>query len=459
MRFATTIVTLVLLVMFGAGSVTAGFVPDYESYTLKNGLRVIVAESHQEPMVVFRLMFMTGSGVDADGRHGLAAITTELIKMGTERYSGEMLAAVIDSVGGMINTDARRDMLVMEGDFLSRDLDLGFSCLADMVVSPTLDPDDLGALKRRFISYKLQLDAVTSDRLLTSLYGKIYGEESYGVTPTGTRSGLRRITIEDVRAYHATYMRPNNAVLVVGGDIDIGSVKKQITRYFSTWKRGEEIVQPHITASSADSLRIFLIDRPNVPTTEFVMGLAAVPPDDEKFAPLILLNYILGGGGEVSRLYDDLIRGDELVSAIRSQVDFSRHGGVFYVIGSAPTEMAADALARIFDIQQELREIRVPMRELNDAKRFYQGYLPRYYETSSSAVRRFGFLCGLNVAPNFYESLSKRISEVDPQTLRKVASEYLDPNHMYIIVAGPESRLKGSLMGLGSVEIERRGSE
>ncbi len=453
------IFVLALCAMLGAGSVSADFTPQYETFTLKNGLRVVLVESHQDPMVVFRMVFLSGSGADPDSLHGLATITNDMIMTGTAGYPGDRLAAVIDSVGGIMESRAQRDVLTVEGDFLARDLKLALSCLADMCIAPEFEPEVLTAVSKHSISYTFQLEAATSDRLLASPYGTIYGANGYGAAPSGTRQGIRRITIDDVKAYHNDIMRPNNAVLVLAGDIDPTVTKKTITGLFSPWKQGKKITPPHITTTIADSIRVFLIDRPNMPTADFIIGRAAVPPNDESFAALILLHYLLGGGGEVSRLNRDLIRDNELATSIFSNVDLSRYGGAFYIMGSTPVETATDAVSRIFEIMEEFQEIRIPMRELNDAKRFYRGFLPSYYETYASTVSQFATLAGLNVDYDFYESLSENIGNVDPQTLRQTALEYLDRDKMFIIVAGPESYLRGNLSELGTVEVERRGTD
>lgn len=453
------ITALVLSAALVAGSVAAGFVPKYETFTLKNGLQVVLVENHQDPMIVYRMVFLSGSGADPDSLSGLASFTNDMIMTNTAGYSGDRLAAVIDSVGGVVRTSAQRDILLIEGDFLARDLDLALSCLAEMCIRPVFEKESLTALRRRYISYQLQLEAVSSDRLLAALYGKVYGENGYGAPLSGTRQGMRRISIDDVKAFQDKYLRPNNAVLVVAGDIDPNLAKKAITTHFASWQKGKSISPLNVAATTPDSLRVFLIDRPNMPTADFIIGRGAVPPDDESFASLILLHYLLGGGGDVSRLNRDLIRDNELATSVYSNIDLSRFGGAFYIMGTTPVETVSDALSRVFEILEEFREIRVPVRDLDDAKRFYRGFLPSYYETYASSVSQFATLAGLNVDYNYYESLSDKIGTIDPQKLRQTALEYLDREHMFIIVAGPEAYLKGNLSELGTVVVERRGSD
>ncbi|UCD17260.1 MAG: insulinase family protein [Candidatus Zixiibacteriota bacterium] len=451
----------VLLLCPGITVVSAGgsFIPEYEAFRLDNGLQVVLIENHQQPTVVFKLVILSGSATDSDTLAGLASLSIEMLKAGTEQFPGGKLAAMTDSVGGIMEMVMGRDALSISGDFLSRDLPLSLTMLADMVIRPLFSEETLARIKNQHISWLMQMSSISSSFIQSALFRRIYGDAGYGADKIGTGSGLRRIKREDVVRFHRRYIRPNNAVLIIGGDFAGHDTKQLVTELFADWQRAEDFRRPKVSATVPDSLKILLIDRPNAPMTEFIIGGPAVPVGSDQFPALILLNYILGAGGEVSRLHKDLIQDSELAANVNSTLMWSRESGVLHVQGTAPNDMAADALSHTFQVMTELKDLRIPVRELTEAKRHYLGSIPGGFETFADAVFKFAGLFAFGVDINYHEHLFKQLDGVGPVMMQKTAEEFLDVNHMTIIISGPEDILRRDLSTLAPIDVLRSGSE
>lgn len=461
MRSKVIAITLLApLTVFLAASVFAsGVLPKHTSFSLPNGLDIILIEDNRLPLIDYRMIFSIGSSADSTRTSGLAAIAIEMLKEGTENFPGHALISAVDSTGGNIYMDIERDCLMIHGNFLSRDVEFALGILAEMTIRPQSEKEDLDRNKRRFISGQMQGESVAKFRLTNALYRSVYGDAGYGLPAWGTHSGIRRIKLEIMREFQQKNFRPNNAVLIMAGDFRAGEVKKLIKKLFSNWQEGGNFSESIVNASIPDSLKIIIIDNPDAPSTEFIIGRPAVPAGSEYSASLVLLNYILGGSYEISRLSQNLVQGYGLATSISSQIDWSREDGMISIRGASTNEMAPEAIKQVLGVMKDLRSIKVPARELEEAKNHFRGRIPGNFETISGTVKYLArFIC-LRAGLDYYEKMFKEFEKIDPDRLRNVAQEFLDEKHMIIVVIGPESILRRGLSDLGPVETERSGQD
>ena len=445
----------ILLSVMAAGTpaAAAGIVPEYQHFDLANGMEVFLVEDHRQPMIEFFMLFGNGTATDSSRTSGLCAISMSMLQDGTENFPDTVLTSAIDSTGGSVRVLAHRDGSVIEGTFLSRDMQFALEVLADMVQKPKLTKTNLDRKKRRFISTSMQRQSVPTERLASVLYGQLYGEDGYGLPPNGTRDGIGNIELEDVKAFLETNVRPNNATLFLGGDIAPGEAKKVINKLFSNWRPGMGFYQPIVHSSLPDSLKIIILDYPDAPGTDFLIGRTAVPAGSDNMPALILFDYILGGGGEISRLWQKVVTEQGLATSVGSLVDWSKHDGVWMISGNSSNDMAASAILRIMSVIDELREIRVPFKELDEAKNFFYGSSLGYYESTYSSLAMMATLKRLGVEQDFYEKLNERFQVCDPNRLRNIAENLLDRRYMTIVVSGPADVLRPGLSQLGNIEV------
>jgi predicted Zn-dependent peptidase len=448
-----------MLAVISVSTAQAGsFLPEYTEFTLKNGLKVIVIEDHRLPMVYFRMNVLTGTACDST-RLGLTALTAEILKENTKNYPDGKMSLMIDSVGGTLMVSAERDVCRIDGDFLSRDLVSGLNFLGDMVMNAEFRDEDIRRMRRRIISILAQAVSVHSDALRRELYHRYYGGTGYGAYPYGTPAGLQDIKAEDVRDFYNKNYRPNNVQFVVGGDVDKNKLKKLVKGIFGDWPTGNEICPMTSNVTYPDSLAIFLIDQPGMTATEFLVGRPAVVPGGENYAGLLVLNYILGGGGRISRLYQDLIRDAATCTFVNSTTECSHLGGVFYVHGGAYVESSADAILGMLESMKMLGSVKISVAELQEAKNYFAGSQIRNYASCVNAVANIAVnaVCGQSV--EFPEQVIAEIESLTPEKLRDFARGFFDPNKMTIFIAGPSDKLKRPLSDIAPVQSISRGTE
>lgn len=451
-KSAFTIV-VILLVAAGASTAEAGIVPAYQRFSLANGMEVYLIEDHRQPMINFFLLFGTGTATDSSRTSGLCSISMSMLQDGTENFPDTVLTSAIDSTGGSVRFIAHRDGSIIEGTFLSRDLQFSLEVMADMVQRPKLTGANLDIKKRRFISTSMQRQSVATQRLANVLYNRLYGDDGYGLPANGTRQGIGNIGLADVKAFLDNNVRPNNAALFLGGDFAAGEAKKIIGKLFSNWRPGMGFYQPIVNPSLPDSLEIIILDYPDAPSTDYLIGRSAVPAGSENMPALILFDYILGGGGEISRLWQKVVTEHNLATSVGSTVDWSKHDGVWMISGNSSNDMAAGAILKIMSVIDELREIRVPFKELDEAKNFFYGSSLSYYESTYSSLAMMATLKRLGVEQDFYDKLNERFKVCDPNRLRSIAENLLDQKNMIIVISGPADILRPGLSQLGNIEV------
>ncbi|PKK82423.1 MAG: hypothetical protein CVT49_13880 [candidate division Zixibacteria bacterium HGW-Zixibacteria-1] len=452
-RINIVIYVLAAVVLAGAATSASVIAPACHRFSLSNGMEVYLIEDHRQPMIDFFMLFGTGTAVDSSRTAGLCSVSLSMLLDGTENFPDTALANAIDSTGGTVNVNALRDGSFIEGTFLSRDLQFSLEILADMVQRPKLTEINLERKKRRFVSVSMQRQSIASQRLTNVLYSQIYGEEGYGSPTTGTRAGIENIELADVQQFFDDNIGPNNASLFLGGDITIDETVKLINKLFSNWKPGMGFSKPIVNLSLPDSLKIIILDYPEAPSTDFLIGRPAVPAGSENTAALILFDYILGGGGEISRLWQKVVLEQTLASSVGSQIEWSKQNGAWMISGNSSNDMAPGAILKVMNVIEELRDIKVPFKELDEARNFFYGYATDYYETTYSSLAMMATLKRIGVGQDFYEKLFDRFRECDPKRLRNIAGSLLDKNNMTIIVSGPANILRPGLSQLGSVEV------
>lgn len=452
-------VGLVIFILMAAASLSAeSFLPQYSEFKLKNGLKIIAVEDHRLPMVYYRMNILSGTACDST-RPGLASMTLELLRENTRDYPDGLISLMVDSVGGILMTNVTRDYCQIDGDFLSRDLESSLNCLGDMVMRAEFRDSDVNRMRRRLVSILAQVESVNFDVLWRELYRRYYGNFGYGLYPYGTAAGLQDITLTDITSFYSENFRPNNAQLVIGGDFETGRLKKLLERVFDSWPTGNDICRPISNVQYPDSLEIFLISRPEVTTSEFMIGRPGVIPGNEDYAKLLVLNYVLGGGGRISRLYRDLVQDAATCTFINSATECSRLGGMFYVHGGAYVESSADALAGIMENMKMLGEIKISVAELQEAKDFFAGSQAQNYASYVNAVGNIAenAACGNRV--DSPEQLIRNIENLTPDRLRDFAREFFNPSKLTIVVTGPPEKLKRPLGDIAPVILTSWGTE
>ncbi len=419
----------------------------FQQFVLPNGLHVIVHEDHKAPVVAINLMYHVGSADEPAGRSGFAHLFEHLMFNGSENHPGEYFepfeqAGATDQ-NGTTNTDRTNyfetvpttalDMaLWMESDRM------GY--LLGAIDQKTLD-EQRGVVQNE----KRQGENQPYGQLREIVSHTMYPDgHPYHHTTIGSMNDLNAASLDDVKTWFKTWYGPNNAVLVLAGDIDLATAKEKISKYFGAIPATPSMAQPKIdVAPLAAGGRTELEDK--VPQVR-VQRLWNVPQVGSKDADLLdLFNQVLGGSAS-SRLDQRLVYQDKLVDSIGTSNYGSQLSGEFGIYATVKQGVDEAKVEAVVDEElQKLLKDGPSAEELERAKTSYRASFIRGIESIGGFGGKADTLAScatfLGDAGCFRESL-KTVSEATPEEVRAAAQKWLDkPSHVFVVKPGTRTPL------------------
>ena len=422
--------------------------PGITRTTLPNGLRVLVAENHNAPLVSFRTLIRSGADHDTHRTAGLASITADLLDEGAGERDAIRLAEDVGLLGAALGTGADWDASYVSADVLARYGEAALELVGDVTARATLPADGLERVRAERLNDLLQQrnePAAIAGKRFSNL---LYGTGAYGNSVTGNPESVAGITTDDVRAFYTQHYVPNNSSVVVSGDIDPARAIELVTRVLGDWTRGAEPPRPIVAPAPIDSSRVYVVDRPQAVQSEIRVGHLGVPRSCEDYFPLSVMNAVLGGVFN-SRINLNLRERHGYTYGARSQFAFRRHAGPFVVAAPVRNEVTQQSVSEVL---AELRRIRtgdLEERELADVKSYLMGVFPATVQTASDIASRLVDMELYGLPEDYFDRYRENIANVSEADVERVAKKYLDPDRVLIVVVGNASEIRGPLGTLG----------
>jgi zinc protease len=448
--------SLVLILTYGGlTNATAQEIklPPINKTTLDNGLKVIVIEHHELPVVAFRLVLKSGSACDPAGKAGLANLTAGLLPKGTKTKDATQIAEAIDFVGGSLDAGSDRDATFASCRVLAKHFDTGLALLSDEILNPTFKEDEIERLRKQTLAgIKQEKDdpaSVAGEKFREFLFG----DHPYGRPNQGTEESVAAITKDDIVNFHKTYYVPSNAILAVVGDVKNAEVIKKVKAKFSQWS-GAAVAPLVLTEPPPiKGHQILLVDKPDLTQTYIQVGHFGIDRKSPDYFPVRVMNYILGGGGFASRLVEEVRAKRGLTYDIGCNFDSFRFKGAFDVSTFTRNDSTAAAIQAIVEEIKKMRAQEVTDKELADTKSFYMGYFPLQFETPEQIATQVLNVELYDLGENYIKNYRQNIGAVTKADVARVAQKYLDPDNLKLVVVSKADQVKTSLEPLGTVEV------
>lgn len=424
--------------------------PPFREVLLPSGLRVVVVEHHEQPVVSASLSFRAGSTFDPAKKEGVAAFTAELLTKGTPTRSAEQIAAAIEGVGGSLGATADRDFFTVSTSVLSDHVELAFELLGDAVRRATFPAEELDLARTRMLS-ALQLELAEPDALAARFFAReLYGPHPYG-RATSTES-YGAITRDDVARFAARRLRPSGALLVVAGDVTLARVRQLVTRHFTGWQGAPPAPTPAAAPPVRRATDILLVHRPGSAQANIVVGNTTFAPTDTGYYAARLALHVLGGGAD-SRLF--LLLREQKGWTYGSYAGLQRYRGLGHWEGTAETrtDVADSALAELLAQVDRIRTQAVPDSELGNAKGYLVGSFPLSIETPDQIASQVARVKLLGLGADYLQLFRERLSAVTPRRARAAAQRVIRRNALSIVVVGDGAALHDRLKAIAPVRL------
>jgi zinc protease len=422
--------------------------PEVTRKTLDNGLRVLVAENHNAPIVSLRALVRAGADQDTKELAGLASLTADLLDEGAGTRDAIALAEEIGLLGAALGTGADWDASYISLDVLSRNVEPTVGICADVARRPMFPEDGLERVRSERLMELIQQRDDAAAIAAKRFSHLIYGEGAYGNSVVGNPESVGRITSDDVRRYYSGHYLPNNLSIVVAGDIDTQRALSLMEQAFGDWKPGPEPERPKVSPLSHEASRIYLIDRPTAVQSEIRVGHLGVPRACEDYFALSVMNALLGGVFN-SRINLNLREKHGYTYGARSTFAFRKQAGPFVVSAPVRNEVTRESVTEVL---AELRRIRtgdVEESELADTKNYLMGVFPATVQSSSDVAGRLLDMELYGLPIEYFENYRESIAAVAREDVERVAHKYIDPDRAVIVIVGNAAQVREPIGTLG----------
>jgi zinc protease len=425
-------------------------VPDFVTFTLDNGLEVIFVEQHKTPQVNLRL-YVGGSdtALPAD-EQGIAEIMAGLLTRGTTTRTADEIAAEIESVGGQISGQSFSEFTGVFASGPATEAALIFDLLADVTLNPTFPAEELTLLRDQLLQ-AMRLEATNPNTQADRMFRKaIYPGHPYSFYRT--LETVNAITVEDLQAFHATYYRPNNSLLVILGDLTRAEAEAQAERIFGDWTPGDlPDYLNYPTVARPETPRIYLIDRPGAEQSTLRLGNLALGPHSPERYALEVANTVLGGSGLASRLNKNLREAKGYTYGVFSGFTRRQDVGTFLVGGDVGVVNTGDAVKEILRELQAIRDTGVLTEELSQAQGMLIGQFTMGIADPASLAGELAtrHLYGIPLAE--IERYAEIIEAVTNSEVISAARTSIDLHAPVIVVVGDAAKIQAQLQEIAEV--------
>jgi len=427
-------------------------VPAFERFRLKNGLEVVLAEAHDLPLVDLSLVVKTGGGANPPGLAGLADLTANLLDEGTKQKSALEIADDVATLGAALSTSASWDASFATLSTLSRNLEPALGVFADVLTQPAFAEKEFARVRDNLLSAitrrKDSPPAIASLTLARALFGD---NHPYGWPQVGVEDSLKKITLADVKKFHATYYKPGNAVLIVVGDTTQKELRAKLGPLLDRWKGGGVTAKKLPTVSPPAKRTILLVDKPDAPQSSIRVGIVGLERKTPDYFPAVAMNTVLGGS--FYRLDSNLRERKGWTYGARSAFDFRKAPGPFGASGEFVAAHTADAVNEILSEMKRMVEADVTDAELDRVKDQLSKSFPSRFATRSSTAGHLAELAIYGLPESYLTEYVAHLNAVTKGDVRKVAGKVLKLDKMTIVVVGDRSSNEAALGALAPVEL------
>jgi zinc protease len=429
--------------------------PQIQSFALKNGVRVLLVERHDLPIVSVRVVVKAGAGDLPNQPPGLLSFLGSMLEQGTAKKTALEISDAFESIGAQHGAWVDWDSGGATVKVVTAKLDPALGLLGDVVVHPSFPEAEIERLKARRLAAlhqeKNNPQAMWSNATVASLYGRAH---PYGQSLSGRVPDLSKLTHAALVKAHAALFVPSRAAIVVAGDVTQGALARKLEATFGGWQgEGSPAVTPKPPAAPTDPARVVWVDKPGAPQSVVrlaELGVARLAPDRDA---ILVMNAILGGMFS-SRVNLNLREAHAYTYGASSSFQMRHGAGYFSVGGNIVADKTAPAIVEMFKELRAMRDRPVSDEELETAKENIKRAMPGRFETVSEVTGAVSDIAVFGLPLDEYATRPARIDKVTAEDVMKAARAHLHPDVIKVVVVGDRAKLEPTLetLHLGPLE-------
>lgn len=429
--------------------------PPIQKRTLANGLPVWIVEMHEVPVVNLTMVVKAGASADPNGKYGLASFTAAMLDEGAGSKSALELADAVEFLGAGLSTGSSFDSSSVRLQAPVSRLDEALPLMADVLLRPAFSQAEVDRLRKERLTSLVQTKDNPS-ALASAAYARlVFGpRHRYGTPAMGNQASNTEMTPADLREFYTSYYQPQNAHLIVVGDVTAATLLPKLEKTFGSWKNGTMPAKPVVaTATQHGPRQIYLVDKPGAAQSQIRIGWVGVARSTADFYALDVLNTVLGGSF-TSRLNSNLREEHGYAYGASSQFDMRLSAGPFVAAAGVQSDKTVESLKEFF---KELDGIKqpIPADELKRAKNYEALGFPAGFEGTADMAGNLIQLVVYGLPETFFTEYVPKIQGTTAAEVLKAAAQYIQTDKFAVVVVGDLAKIEKPIRdaNLGPVRV------
>ncbi len=434
--------------MPGPGPTSTAPLPSAKRFVLPNGLAVYLVESHVLPIVTAQLAVRAGSSSDPADAPGLAGYTLAMLDEGTKTRDALTIARDLEMLGAGLGSDMGRDGCSLSIRALKRSAGATLGILADCALASSFPEKEVERVRTERLTALLQ-DRDSPDRASYKIMWRdLYGpSHPYGHMVIGSEPTLRKVGRADIQKFYESVFRPDNAALVLAGDLTESEARELATKSFGGWKAASGSALPTPPPMSPAPERVLIADKPGTPQTTLLVAQVIVQRSDPDFEKLEVMDRILGGLFS-SRINMNLREQHGYTYGSFSTLPENRQPAPYTISAPVRTDVTGASVKEILKEVDGMLSAPVTADELKRAKESIGRTLPAYFLSTASTANTVGDLFIMDLPPDYYQGLPARLESITADQVSEVTKKHLRPSDMKVIAVGDRAKIERQLATL-----------
>jgi zinc protease len=426
--------------------------PKIQRATLSNGLKIALAERHSIPVVTFNMLFDAGYAADQFGLPGTANLAMNMLDEGTKSRDALQLSEELALLGANLNTSSGLDLSTVGLNALKSNLDASLLLFADVILNPSFPSDELSRQQKQTIAGIQREKSQPMSMGLRVLPKFLYGEgHAYAnpLTGSGTEESVKKLTRDAIVQYHQTWLKPNNATLVIVGDIRMDEVKPKLEKIFAGWKPGEVPKKNIGMVAGPQKSVVYLIDKPGAQQSVVLAGQLAPLKNTPEDIAIEAMNTILGGAF-TSRINMNIREEKHWSYGARTMLAGARGQRPYLAYAPVQSDKTTETMV---EIKKEITDIMASRpaseNELLKVQNSLTLALPGSWETISAVGGSINTIVNYNLPDDYYGTYPQKIRALNTSSITDAAKSLLKPDKLVWVIIGDRKSIESKIRDLG----------
>ena len=428
--------------------------PKVDRAVLENGMILYLLEDHDLPIFNITARIRTGAIYEPQEKAGLASLTGFVMRSGgTVSMPSDKMNEELEFMAASVETSIDRESGNANLSTLRKDIDKSMKIFADVLMNPAF-PEDKIKMRKDEVIESIRRENDNPSQIAQREFRKIMydSKHPYSRKVEGTLESIEKIARDDMIAFHKKYFRPNNIILGISGDFNKDEIIKKLNTVFANWKK-EEIQFPEVPKVDRRFEKAVFYAYKDINQANVIMGHLGIHRKSPDYFPVMIMNFILGGGSFTARI-PGRIRSDEgLAYSAYSAFQTSRDIGMFFVSCQTKLESTNRAISIALEELEKIRKSPIDKDELTQAKETFANQFVFRFTTSASIVGQKVDIEYEELPLNYLETYIANVQAVNQEDVQRVARKYLHPDEVKILVVGDNEKFDKPLDSFGKVNV------